>query len=403
MRTIALRFNRTYADYFSTLLTTPNLAFKRDYVGSQSKHGILMANNKNQHFVPRCYLRPFTQNAEGLAISLFNLERKKLISNAPVKNQCARDYFYGRDQKLEDAIQLVESGYSRALRDLTQDNRTLSEENKAVFRTFWLFQHLRTEAAAMSAVQMAETTRNLADLPSEEFSLGIKEAVQIACRTFVHAMHELDDLKFCVIRNKTAFPFLTSDNPAVLTNRWHLENKKTRDVSFGMGSAGMLAILPLTPKLLLLGYDGDVYNVPNERGIVDVRNTRDVIAFNRHQFLHCVANVYLHDATHEDELVRYYSEIEGARPKSRHIVHYAELESTIGSSTRYVVIPPEKRDKTKEAIMHAQVIHPHPVIWPSQIKIRSNGSVYTNGTGMGYVRASKTFAANGPEYEREKP
>lgn len=362
-----------------------------------------MANNKNQHFVPRCYLRPFTQGAEGLAISLFNLERKKLISNAPVKNQCSKDYFYGADEKLENAIQILESDYSRSLRNLIQENRSLSEENKTVFRIFWLFQHLRTEAAAMSAVQMAETTSNIADLPPGEFSLGIKEAVQIACHIFFEAIHELDDLKFCIIKNKTNFPFITSDNPAVLTNRWQLENKKTHGLSFGIGSAGMLAILPLTPRLLLLGYDGDVYSVPSERGVVEIRSTRDVIAFNRHQFLQCAANVYVHDATHEYALAKHYSEIETARPTSRHIIHYAEIDSVLGDYARYVVVPPEKRDKTKEAMMHNQVIHPHPGIWPSQVKIRTNGAVYTNGTGVGYVRACRAFSANGPDFKRERP
>lgn len=362
-----------------------------------------MTTNKNQHFVPRCHLRPFTHGAEGTAINLFNLERKKLIINAPVKNQCSKDYFYGTDEKLEKAIQLIESGYSRALRDLSQDSRTLSEANKVIFRTFWLFQHMRTEAAALSAVQMAESTRNLADLPPEEFSLGIKEAVQIACRTFAGAMHELDDLKFCIIKNKTQFPFITSDNPAVLTNKWQLENHKTRGLSFGMGSAGMLALLPLTPKMLLLGYDGDVYNVPNDRGIVTIRNSHDAIALNRHQFLQCVANVYMHDAAHEGELIKHYSEIESARPKNRHIVHYAQIDSEFGEYTRYVVVPPEEIDKTKEAIMHSQVIHPHPGTWPSQIKIRPSGSVYTNSTGLGYVRLSKTFVAHGPAFMRERP
>ncbi len=362
-----------------------------------------MANNKNQHFVPRCYLRPFTQGGEGLAINLFNLERMKLISNAPVKNQCSRDYFYGTDELLENAIQHVETGYSKSLRDLLNDNRSLSEDNKIVLRIFWLFQHLRTEAAAKSAVQMAEQTRSIAGLSPEEFSLGIKEAVQIACRTFAGVMHHIDDLKFCIFKNKSEFPFITSDNPAVHTNRWHLENKRTRGLSFGIRSAGMLAILPLTPRLLLLGYDGDVYSVPNERGVIEIRNARDVIAFNRHQFLHCVANVYVNDASYEEDLLKHYLEIESIRPKSRHIIHYAEIDSTYGSHSRYVVISPDKRDKSKEAIMHAQVINPHPGIWPSQIKIRSNGSVYTNGTGMGYVRAAKAFSTYQPEFRRERP
>ncbi|HCT40972.1 MAG TPA: hypothetical protein DF427_07340 [Moraxellaceae bacterium] len=362
-----------------------------------------MATNKNQHFVPRCHLRPFTLGAEGLAISLINLDRKKLIPNAPVKNQCSKDYFYGVDEQLEEAIQLIESGYSRALRELMHDSSVLSEGNKTVFRIFWLFQHLRTEAAAMRAVQMAELMRDLAEIPPNQFSLGIKEAVQVACRTFASAMHEIDDLKFCIIKNKTKVPFITSDNPAVLTNKWRLDNDRSPGRSFGMGSAGVLAILPLTPKLLFLGYDGDVYSAPKERGIVEIKNDRDAIAFNRHQFLQCVANVYVHDVDIEKKLLKHYSEVELSRPNNRHIIHYAQIDHTVSDHKRYVVIPPGGRDKTKEAIMHSQVIHPHPGIWPSQIRVRPNGSVYTNGTGIGYVRRARTGIASERNFWRERP
>jgi len=55
-----------------------------------------MATNKNQHFVPRCYLRPFTLDSANVAINLFNIDRMKFVERAPVKHQCSRDYFYGR-------------------------------------------------------------------------------------------------------------------------------------------------------------------------------------------------------------------------------------------------------------------------------------------------------------------
>lgn len=362
-----------------------------------------MATNKNQHFIPRCHLRPFTLQSEGVAISLINLDRKQFIPNAPVKNQCSKDYFYGTDENLENAIQLVESEYGRALNDLVRSSQRLSEANKTVFRTFWLFQHLRTEAAAMQAVQLSESIRNLAELPPGEFSLGIKEAVQMACRTFVDTMHEIDDLKFCVIKNKSDVPFITSDNPAVLTNKWRLDHDRSPGHSFGMGSAGMLAILPLTPTLLFLGYDGDVYSIANESGVVEIKNRRDAIALNRHQYLQCVANVYVHDVAFAKDLIKHYSDVESARPKERHVIHYAQIDRTVGNFTRYVVIPPVERDKTKEAIMHSQVIHPHPEMWPSQIRIRSNGSVYSNGTGMGYVRFSRTGIASTRDFWRERP
>jgi hypothetical protein len=281
-------------------------------------------------------------------------------------------------------------------------SNSLTGDNKTVFKIFWLFQYLRTEAAAMNAVKMAESTRNLADLLPEEFPLGIKEAVQMACRVFADSMHEIDDLKFCIIKNKTGFPFIASDNPAVLTNKWRLEKYRSPELSFGMGSAGMLALLPLTPRLLFLGYDGDVYSVPHNRGVVEIKSTRDAIALNRHQFLQCVANVYVHDAAEENVLLKQFTDIESARPKVRHVVHYTQIDRTVGDYTRYVVIPPEERDKTKGAMMHSQVIHPHPGIWPSQIQIRSNGSVHTNDTGMGYVRLSRTFAASRQAFWRER-
>lgn len=362
-----------------------------------------MTTNKNQHFVPRCHLRPFTLEGRGSAINVFNLDRKKLIPNAPVKSQCSKDYFYGKDEQLESAIQLIESGYGQALREIIGNSSSFTEANKTVLRTFWVFQHLRTEAAALRAVELAESARELSGLPPEDYTLKIRDAVQIACRTFVDSMHEIDDLKFCLIKNKTKIPFITSDNPAILTNKWRLERNRDPVHSFGMGSAGMLAIMPLTPKLLFLGYDGDVYSTPHKKGIVTAKNVRDVIALNRHQLLQCTANVYVHDKVHEEMLIRHYSDIELIRPKERHIVHYAELDRTEGDYSRYVIVPQEKLSRTNEAIMHAQVIHPHPGIWPSQIQIRNNGSVYTNGTGVGYSRLSRTYEPSTRVFWRERP
>jgi hypothetical protein len=77
---------------------------------------------------------------------------------APVKSQCSGDYFYGRDKQLEHAIQLVESGYGHSLRTLLNSSKTLSDSDKSMLKTFWLFQHLRTEAAATRAVEMSESS-----------------------------------------------------------------------------------------------------------------------------------------------------------------------------------------------------------------------------------------------------
>lgn len=361
-----------------------------------------MATNKNQHFVPRCYLRPFTIGETNAAINLYNLERKKVIPMAPVKNQCSRDYFYGQDEKLERAIQLVESGYGAVLSKILDLSKILSESDKAVLRIFWLFQYLRTEAAAVRAVEMAESTIEISGINNGDFRVGIKEAVMMAVKTFADSMHVIDDLKFCLIKNKMKYPFITSDNPAVLTNKWHLEDSRTRGQSVGLHSAGALTMLPLSPKLLLLGYDGNVYSVPHSYNVVDVKNEHDIIAFNQHQFLNCRANVFLKDAEQALIVHRAHSEIEDIRPKTRHIIHYAVRDRTEGDFTRYLVTDPCKRNKHEDALLHIQVIHPEPTRWPHQIRTREKGSVFTNGTGVGYVRYSATSAYADPPFHSER-
>lgn len=67
-----------------------------------------MADNKNQHFVPKAHLKPFSVDGEGKAIHLFNLDAGRAIPNAAVRKQCSHDYLYGRDAQLERAIQTIE-------------------------------------------------------------------------------------------------------------------------------------------------------------------------------------------------------------------------------------------------------------------------------------------------------
>ena len=143
-----------------------------------------MASNKNQHFVPRCYLREFTHSSENKVINVFNIDRKKFISKAPVKNQCSKDYFYGNDEKLEMAIQSVESAYAATLRDIIDGSRDLSEGQKIVLKRFWLLQYLRTEAASKRSVEMNNGITEAAGINGKEFNLGIKDAVQMAMLTF---------------------------------------------------------------------------------------------------------------------------------------------------------------------------------------------------------------------------
>jgi hypothetical protein len=361
-----------------------------------------MPVNKNQHFVPRCHFRPFTTGSANSSINLFNIHKRKIIPNASVKHQCSRDYFYGTDEKLESAIQLIEKGYGRTMAELGRNNYKFTDSQSAILKTFWLFQHFRTEAVALHFVQMNNATKEIADLPAKEFSLKIKDAVFMGCRMFVESMHEIDDLHFCLVKNWTKIPFVTSDNPAVLANRWVIDKNKDKEFTFGIGSAGAIVVLPLSPRLLLLGYDSEVYSVFNADNITEIRNDRDVIAFNQHQYLNCVANIYLHDTKYGNLLLDHYLDIESNRLTDRFVVRLAQIDYTYNEYSRYTVISPEMRDKTKEAIIHSRSLFPIPKTWPSVIRMQDNGSVYTNGSAAGYVRLSRAVHGSGESFWRER-
>lgn len=349
-----------------------------------------MASNKNQHFVPRCYLRPFTIDGTSSAINLYNIDRQKFIEQAPVKHQCSGNYFYGKDPLLETAIKGIEDRYGSSLRELLKPGYVLTDEHRHFLRLFWLLQHLRTEAASRRSVEMIEAVEDVSGQKDSRFRYEIRDAVQTAMKTFAGSMDSVADLKVCLVRNRTSTPFITSDDPAVLTNRWYLESARTKGRSFGLHSAGDILLLPLSPKVLCLGYDGDVYSIPDRNGWTDVRRDADVEAFNQHQFLNCCANVFVQDSANFQHVHESFLRAVPRRPERRHRLHYAILDRREGGFANYRVVNRVEAGDHEEAMIHMQVVHARPVCWPRQISWRLKGFVYTNGTGAGYLRKTWT-------------
>lgn len=355
-----------------------------------------MASNKNQHFVPRCHLRPFTKGEEGASICVFNLDRQQFFVNASVKHQCSRDYFYGKSDALERAIRFIEDSYSGVVRSVRLPRHAMTESEKLVLRRFWLLQYMRTEAASRRSVEIATESDRVAGVEALSFRYDVQQAVQLAMRTYADTMDCIDDLKVCLIRNRTSVPFITSDDPAVLANRLYLEDKRIAGRSFGLQSAGLLAILPLTPRILCLAYDGEVYSVRHERGWAEIRNDADAKAFNHQQFLNCSASIFLHDYSAAEKIRSAFATAQARRLPARHAVHIAVFDQAVGDYSRYRVVPPDEAKTHNDALIHSEALYPTPTVWPSLLRWRRGGSVYTNGTGIKYVR--KMYALTLPSH-----
>jgi hypothetical protein len=347
-----------------------------------------MADNKNQHYVPRVHLKPFTLDGAGLAINLLNIDRMKSVQNAPVKNQCSGDYFYGKDGRLERAINSIETPYGEIVRCLMDDNVAVDPRVCIVILRFVYLQHLRTEAASR---KMAEMTMSMHDVPGSDIPIpsireAMKIAVQIAMRTFADSMSIVDDLRVCIVRNRTDRPFVTSDDPAVLTNRLHIQRHHGVRWNFGVKTAGAIFLLPLSPNLCAIMYDSAVYQTSQHAGWIDLKREPDVDAINEHQILNCMANLYYQEWDRRDQLVQQVLARKQLRPERRHTAVYAALDCTTEWGSRYAVKEIEDLREEEEVLVHIKANHPKPSAWPSFLRFRPDAKAYSNNTGAGLTR-----------------
>jgi hypothetical protein len=345
-----------------------------------------MAGNKNQHFVPRVYLRSFTDGDCGKTINLYNLDRASAITGAAVKGQCAGDYFYGADLVIERWLQQIEGAYGSLLKRVIVPSYQITADDAHALRRFWFVQYLRTSAAAQRLVLMMDQMDvDVGGLP-EAYRLDIKEAVQFAMRTANSEAKTVDDLEVRLLRNRTKIPFITSDNPAVMTNRWHLVDRRADRQAPGVQNAGMIGMLPLTPEIMCLVYDGGLHAIPHVDGWAILERASDVQAYNAHQVMNCEANLYFKvwdDRTQVAALTAVNSPL---RPVSRYRITHAIPDGQVEGGRRFRVVSSEEARDHDGSMIHSESVLPVPTAWPSQLSWRAGAAVYDSGTAVGFVR-----------------
>lgn len=356
-----------------------------------------MAENKNQHFVPRCYLKPFSQNGDGKAINVLNVDTIRHYPWAPLKNQCSRDYFYGRDPDRERAIKMMEDMYASILSRVTRIGYELNSKDSVNLLRFWLFQYLRTEEASRRYAKLTEDMMYMIDPKKIDFRLEMQRAVDNALDIFVKFLDRLDDLKICLVSNATCIPFVTSDDPAVMTNEYFLARRPSKILSFGLSASGLLVFLPLTPKIFMIGYDGDVYRIPKTGGWIRITQPDEVHALNEHQFLKCRANIYFRDSKDVELVASSFRSVSSLRINRTHRLTYLELSESGGGAEIYRTIDRANAKDHGRHLVHMQAVYPQPSRWPGLLEWRRDGVGYSDGSAAGFIRkaeASRIFGAN---------
>ena len=262
-----------------------------------------MATKKNQHFVPRFLLKKFSR--DGRSVALVVVSKGISIAQAPLANQCSRDYFYGRDLTIEDAFATWEGEIAAIVRKLDPDHlRELSGEQLYQLRQYVLYQRLRTEGAAELLNSMVDNLGKTilrespgGSLPdSSEITIRLKQAQQLALYNAGTSTPLLMDLEVKFLVRSGPPGFVTSDDPVVSSNQWaenHPKFTHYRGLT-GLALKGVQMFLPVSPQVGIAVFDPRTYRCGNGASRVRHISADDVARLNRLQVVHAMKCVYFH-------------------------------------------------------------------------------------------------------------
>lgn len=352
-----------------------------------------MPSNKNQHFVPKCYLRNFSQNSSE-AIGLFNLRTRMVVTNAPIKGQCSKSYFYGKEEEFEILLQHYESRYPKFLKQVSETGSVPNDEVVNFFKEFWFLQHLRTQSIAMRFKQMMLAMN--ADIygESEILQMSETEAALMAIKMLLSVLPLCRDLKLVVLKNKTSVEFLTSDHPAVMTNRLYSDLERSVEyINCGFGNSGFIGLLPVTPRLAIFLYDNSVYSSGHENGCVSITKIEDLRFCNELLALNARENLYFCPNDSTDQIVEEikkmgsssgFSWFELSHPQGREVDKNGK----------------DVPEKTNQRFIGLHQRYPKPSSWPSFLRYKRVMHAYWNGSAAGYLRESAVNKNSGIPFKR---
>lgn len=259
-----------------------------------------MTKKKKHHFVPRFYLRKFSLNAEGNKISLFNFPESKYVSCANLYDQAYKNYFYGEDLIIENALADLEKNASRIINNLLENTLPkYGSEEHYLLLVFVLFLRERTVYAADRINEITDKfIKSIAHEDSgappeiDKYTFFLTQPIKHALVNMASIIPLALDLKFKLIVNQSNESFITSDNPVVFYNQF-FEPRKTPFSQIGVASKGLEIFLPLSPTHLLMFFDSDVYKVGAKNSmIIPVNDKKDIESLNLLQCINCNKNLY---------------------------------------------------------------------------------------------------------------
>lgn len=343
-----------------------------------------MPEKKSQHYVPRSYLKRFSSDPKKRRISLYNLDSQQYVDgNASIKHEACEDNFYG-SKEIEEAFGFIEGQTGVIISEMISGNTHPnygSDEHKLIL-AFIVTLHARTPSSVEEITEaLQKMTQLLANKDPniqkqlERVMLGDHFFVQMTLSSVVKLIPITFDLGCKLLINNTPIPFITSDHPVVLYNRF-FETKKTWGSNTGLSSKGLQILLPISPIHQIMCFDQDIYKVGGAyHKPVLINDLKDIENLNSFQYLNAKTNLYFNNNITE---IYIKSIIE------QHIAYRRSDKSTVGESEGFM-----NGRKLPGSIMHSSRIDIRCNLELSFVELTKHAIKFKLGNKAVYLRDEK--------------
>lgn len=264
----------------------------------------MQTEKRNQHYIPKFYLRNFSYLNNKKQIGVFNLKNQLFINVAKLKTQGSKNFYYGSDGKVEDGLSKIEGILAETIRTIIE-KKELPKRNSDEHLTLLYFIVITDLRNPVKIEGFKKTLQAGKEKLSEEYphidiektypEINHDELIQIFLSNATYSVDAIKDLEFKLLINRTKKPFITSDFPIVKYNQL-LELKKWMHSKSGYATIGLQIFIPLNSELLLVFYDSGIYKIGNKKQKnVEIKSEQDVHELNTLQFINCFETVFFNE------------------------------------------------------------------------------------------------------------
>jgi len=303
---------------------------------------------KNQHFVPKFYLRNFSYLKNEKKIGLYNTKNHLYFKNAPLKSQASKDFFYGTDGIIEDSLSEIEGHLAIVIKKIIDyDSPELSQDDLYSLLLFIVLTDFRNpnHIHGISEMMIKMRQRLFEEVPDTDNMDELlpipshEECVRLALNNCLEIVKGIQDLKYKILVNLTDIPFVTSDCPVVKYNQY-LEWKRWKPPKTGYGSIGLQIFLPLSHNKVILLYDLNSYEVGNPNYITHrLKKTEDIDELNLLQLINCIETIYFDEKVSEQYIKEMH---EWAKEFNKANIPYSNLGYLVDNESDFDKKPERK-------------------------------------------------------------